>query len=308
MRWNFLLLPVLLISCSSSGPEVAGKEEAHEHSVDRIHLGKEMEEILGMGVYVAGKGVLVERKKYPAEVIRSYKGVATVRARFPGMVLEIGVNPGDRVRRGQVLARIESDESFTVYALRSPISGVVSRIMVSEGVVVDRGVPLMEITAPSKVWVRAMVWPSEVDFVYEGKGVVFHRHYGDRYVEIPGRIFFVAPYLDSTTRMIPVLVSLRRSDILRPGMYGDLLVADTHRVNIAIPVSAVHVLEGDTLVFVKEGDGARPRRISTGRSDGEMVEVVSGLEEGDTVFSEHSFLLRAEMEKGIWMGAHEHAH
>ncbi len=298
---------ILLTSCSSPAGGTDGAD-AHEHREGEIHLEKEMEQVLGLSTHVVGPGYIVKRRKYPAEVIRSYDGVATVRARFPGMVLRIQVNPGDRLTKGQVVARIESDESFTAYDVKAPISGVVSRIMVTEGVVVGRGVPLLEITDPFRVWIRAMVWPAEVDFVEEGKSVIFHRHFGDEYREIPGRIFFVAPYLDSATRMIPVLARVRNGKGLRPGMYGDIVVADSHRVKLVVPASAVHVVEGDTLVFLKEGERARPVAVSLGMSDGKMVEVLSGLSEGDTVFSGHSFLLRAEMEKGIWMGGHGHAH
>ncbi len=312
MRWKILILFIFFmvsISCSSrSGGPDGVEAEAHEHREGEIHLEDEMERTLDLATHVVGPGYIVRKRKYPAEVIRSYEGVATVRARFPGMVLRIHVNPGDRVRRGQVVARIESDESFTAYDVKAPISGIVSRIMVTEGVVVGRGIPILEITNPSRVWIRAMVWPSEVDFVRKGKAIVFHRHFGDEYREIPGIIFFVAPYLDSTTRMIPVMARVSDAGELRPGMYGDIVVADSHRVSLLVPASAVHVVEGDTVVFLKEEDGARPVKVSLGISDGERVEVISGLQEGDTVFSDHSFILRAELEKGIWMGGHGHAH
>ena len=309
MRWGLSGFLILLVSCSGSsgGAEKHGEGE-HVHQHGEIHLEDGMVETLGLGVHVVDSGYIVKRRKYPAEVVRSYEGVATVRARFPGIVLKIYVKPGDRVGRGQVVARIESDESFTAYRVVAPISGIVSRIMVTEGVVVERGVPLLEITDPSKIWVRAMVWPAEVDFVKEGKEIVFHRHFGDSYREAEGRIFFVAPYLDSTTRMIPVMAYLYESRGLRPGMYGDIIVSDSHRVNLMVPLSAVHVVDGDTLVFLAEGERAHPVRVSLGISDGENVEVVSGLEAGDTVFSENSFLLRAEMEKEIWMGGHGHVH
>ncbi len=309
MKWRPLIAFFLFTACSSpAGRMDVGEEDVHGHREGEIHLREDMERTLGLETHVVGPGYIIRKRKYPAEVIRSYDGVATVRARFSGIVKEIPVNPGDRVRKGQVVARIESDESFTTYDVKSPISGVVSRIMVTEGVVVGRSVPLLEITDPYRVWIRAMVWPSEVDFVKEGKSVIFHRHFGDEYREIPGRIFFVAPYLDSTTRMIPVLARVGDRRGLRPGMYGDMVVVDSHRVNLAIPVSAVHVVEGDTLVFVKRGHVARPAGVSLGMSDGSMVEVLSGLRKGDTVFSGHSFLLRAEMEKEIWMGGHGHAH
>lgn len=58
-------------------------------------------------------------------------------------VVELMVHPGDRVERGDVLASLEATKS--VFELRSPASGVIEKILVSPGDVVDIGAPLIRI-------------------------------------------------------------------------------------------------------------------------------------------------------------------
>lgn len=58
-------------------------------------------------------------------------------------VVELMVRPGDRVERGAVLASLEATKS--VFELRSPASGVIEKILVSPGDVVDIGAPLIRI-------------------------------------------------------------------------------------------------------------------------------------------------------------------
>ena len=59
------------------------------------------------------------------------------------VVVELSVQAGDRVERGDVLASLEATKS--VFELTSPVSGVLEEILVAEGDVVDVGAPIMRV-------------------------------------------------------------------------------------------------------------------------------------------------------------------
>src|SRR3546814_7573570 len=51
-----------------------------------------------------------------------------IRGQFPGRIVSVTKQVGDTVRRGELLARIESSESLQVYPVYSTVSGVVAEI------------------------------------------------------------------------------------------------------------------------------------------------------------------------------------
>ncbi|WP_163277978.1 efflux RND transporter periplasmic adaptor subunit, partial [Klebsiella aerogenes] len=48
-----------------------------------------------------------------------------VTPRFPGIVRQIQKRIGDNVRKDELMARIESNQSLTTYELKAPIDGTV---------------------------------------------------------------------------------------------------------------------------------------------------------------------------------------
>ena len=292
---------------SSSVVESHGEEEvSHEHSVIRVD-GNTLKE-LGIGFYVVDSGYIYRNYMFPANIIESSNSSAMVRARFPGIVVKLLKYQGDRVKHGDVVAFIESDESFSRYPVYAPIDGVVSSQMVSTGESVEKGQPIMKIVDLREVWVKGMIYPEDANRVRKGQRVEVHRHFGDEYVILPGKIFMVSPELDEETRLLPVFISVdNRNGLLKPGMYGDVIVRDSQKVSMRIPAQAVHVIDSDTLIFLKKGDAVHRKRVSLGIRGEEFVQVLSGLNIGDTVFSRNSFMLRAEFEKESWVGeGHSH--
>jgi cobalt-zinc-cadmium efflux system membrane fusion protein len=71
-----------------------------------------------------------------------------------------------------------------------------------------------------------------------------------------------------------------------------------------IPKSAIQEFEGQKVVFVKKGTAYQPRPISLGLSDSKNVEVLQGLENGELIVSQNSYLIKADLEKSE--AGHEH--
>jgi len=93
----------------------------------------------------------------------------------------------------------------------------------------------------------------------------------------------IVPYADPATRTFLVKTSLPDLTGLYPGMFGKLMVPVREHQVVVIPGKAVRHVGQLELVSVKENDIWQTRYIKSGRTMGEMVEVLSGLSGGETI-------------------------
>jgi cobalt-zinc-cadmium efflux system membrane fusion protein len=66
-------------------------------------------------------------------------------------------------------------------------------------------------------------------------------------------------------------------------------------VTIAVRAAAVQSLRGQDVVFVQEGEAFEARPVTRGRFDGEWVEVLSGVTDGEHYVAAGSFVLKSEL-------------
>jgi cobalt-zinc-cadmium efflux system membrane fusion protein len=198
----------------------------------------------------------------------------------------------------------QSGEVNPLYTARSPISGTVTERLVTLGELVkpDRE-KLMVVADMSTLWVLADVPESRFAEVKPGAKATVS--VGDQ--SITATVSRIGLSVDSSTRCIPVRIDVKADPILRPGMFAQVDI--TSRLGgegkestvLAIPSSAVQTVEGgSTAVFipVKGQPNTFTRRlVSLGDSAGGMVEIVSGLDEGEQIVTAGTFILKAELSK-----------
>ena len=117
-----------------------------------------------------------------------------------------------------------------------------------------------------------------------------------------GRVELIEPSLDSRTHTHRARVTVGNSQfILRPGMIMDAELTVDHGEMLLLERNAVlHTGDGD-LVYVLAGENQwLPRRVTTGRDFGDMVEIVSGLKRDEAVAGTAVFLIDSEAQlKGV---------
>jgi cobalt-zinc-cadmium efflux system membrane fusion protein len=86
---------------------------------------------------------------------------------------------------------------------------------------------------------------------------------------------------------------------------ADIVIGE-FEVEKRIPLSAIQVMEGKNVVFIRHNEGFEPSQIITGRSDGQFVEVVEGLDHGSEFVEDNSFVLKAEINKSSFGDGHGH--
>jgi len=173
--------------------------------------------------------------------------------------------------------------------VRPPRAGVIDTRTIDTGQFVRTGDALATIVDTSRLRLRFKVAEAESLRAREGETVTFRvPPLGPR--EFEGRIYHVGRVADATSRQVEVLAWVDNPGDLRPGFFAEVsLVGERHERALVVPESAVQASEEGFVVYVVEDDTARMQPVRVGlRTGGGVVEVLGGLEPGETVVTEGS--------------------
>lgn len=260
----------------------------------------------GIEVVSAGPGRIETYVSLPGEVRPNADRLAHIVPRYAGIVTEVRANVGDRVKKGQVLAIVESDESLAPFEVTTLLSGTVISKHIALGEAVSRDRDIFVIADLSTVWVDLTVYQRDVSRVATNQRArIFVGH---ELAEDVSTISYVTPVVDERTRTATARVVLSNArGVWRPGMFvtGKVLIESTD-VAVAVPRTALHTLESRSVVFVETDGGFRPQPVVTGRNGEAHVEITSGLTHGDRYVSHGGFTLKAELGKESFGDGHAH--
>lgn len=279
----------------------AGHGDDHDDDHDEAAtISATMAKQVGIEVATAAAGSIERHLQVYGELVIPPTQQAQVRARFPGVVTRINATIGDHVKKGDVLASIESNDSLRSYNLTAPISGVVLQQQVSLGeMAVD--LPVMTLLDPSQLWAELKVFPAQLGDVKVGQPVHILAQSG-RY---DSRITHILPSA-ANQPYVYVRVALDNSDgrYLAGERVSALIDVEILTADLVVDNLALQDYENKPVVFVREGDRYEPRPLKLGRSDGRFSEVLDGLHAGEEYVVANSYLIKAEIEKSS--AAHEH--
>ncbi|XOV85444.1 MAG: efflux RND transporter periplasmic adaptor subunit [bacterium] len=267
----------------------------------RTRIGAEIAEAFGLETETAGPATIVEAVSAYGRIVPNPEKVAVVSARFDGVIQSVNVSIGDSVRRGELLATIESNESLKPYTIKAAISGVVTDRTANPGEQTD-GRQLFTIMDTSTVWAELAVFPSDRGRVKKGAQGVVHADGNIKRDGVVARLNSVA----EANQSVLARVELENSDgALVPGMYvtGDIQIAQ-HAVPLAVKRSGLQVFRDFTVVYAQIGDEYEVRMLDLGRQDGEWIEVLGGLDAGTRYVTTNSYLVKADIEKSG--ASHDH--
>ena len=171
-------------------------------------------------------------------------GYTQIRAPFDGQIIERSIKFAQHVRDGDRLFRISDFDP-----LLCPIQ------------VPERNIPQLE--KGQRAFLSVEAWPE------------------DRF---EARVLRLSPVVDAATGTVRVTLEVRGEGRLRPGMFASVfLETETRDDALVIPKTALAIDSiGDTVFVV--GDGiAQRREVTLGFREGDAVEVLAGVEEGEQV-------------------------
>lgn len=205
--------------------------------------------------------------------------------------LELWDVPADAIK-----ALETTGKSSTSLILRSPISGTVLEKKAFQGQYTMPQNELYVVADLSTVWVQGKVFEYELPHVEIGMPVAV------TLASLPtqqftGKVVFIDPVVDETTRSVQVRVELPNPDgQLKPGMFGHILISHAMGSGLTVPASAViRAGERDIVFRTVSADRFLPVqvKISPLRFD-DRFQILDGLKAGDEVVTSANFLLDSE--------------
>ncbi len=183
-------------------------------------------------------------------------------------------------------------------ALVSPANGIVMKRMVTQGMYVQAGMPLLEVADLSTIWVDADVYQYELPWIKVGQPVEMTLDYlpGEAF---PGKIDYIYPYFKEATRTARVRLRFPNPSLkLKPDMFASVKIKSpaTHEA-VVVPLEAVLDTGLKQHVFIALGQGRfEPREVKLGvyGNDNHYREVLSGLKGGEEIVTSAQFLLDSE--------------
>lgn len=275
----------------------------YESFEGRTTIAPAMAKGAGVAISVAGPGRIAERVSLFGEIAADPDRVRAVGARFPGLIRSVSVTVGDAVQAGQKLATVESNESLQTYPVTSPIAGVVTERRANVGETTHEE-HLFEVANFSSVRAELNAFPRDRGRLKPGQSVRIKAADGTQ--EAEGRVDFVSPVGTGNNQTLVVRVTLdNRDGQWTPGQFVEgLVTVSATDVPLAIPRDALQAFRDWDVAFINVGDTYEIRPLELGRSDGESVEVLAGLQPGDRYVSANSYLIKADIEKSG--ASHDH--
>lgn len=203
-----------------------------------------------------------------------------------------------QTRLQQLGTKANAQGQVTVTA---PISGRVADREVTPGQAFeDAGGKLMTIVDDSRVYATANIYEKDLDKVKNGQPVSV------KVASVPnrtftGRIAVIGSVVEGETRVVPVKAQIdNTTGVLKPGMFAelDVLTDRTPKAILAIPSAAVVDTNGKQSVYVQNGNAYQAVEVNLGQTSGDMVEVKSGLFEGDLIVTQRAPQLYAQSLRG----------
>jgi cobalt-zinc-cadmium efflux system membrane fusion protein len=269
----------------------------------RVQILAEAAEAAGIEVETAGPAPIREQLALTGVIQPNPARIARVRARFPGIVQQLRKAQGDAVGDGEVIARVQSNESLQNYAVTSPIRGTVLARSAAEGEATGEE-PLYVIGDLGSVWAVLDVFGRDLGRVRPGQRVMVTSL--DEVGQAEGTIAALSPVTTHSSQSVRARIVLDNvRGLWRPGQFvhGVVTVAEV-QAPLAVKRSALQKFRDFTVVFARVGDTYEVRMLELGRNDDDRVEVLGGLSPGEIYVTGNSYLIKADIEKSG--ASHDH--
>ena len=183
------------------------------------------------------------------------------------------------------------DLSLQRTSVKAPVSGeVVERNAMIGAIASGNGAAMFTIVRDGQLELRADV--AEQDILRLAPGQTATLVSVGLAKPLTGTVRLVEPSVDTVTRLGRVRITLDDSEQVRTGMFAEAMILVAARETLAVPVSAVGGGQGGATALKVTDGKVTLTQITTGIRDAGMVEILSGLAEGDSVVAKAGAFVR----------------
>jgi len=180
----------------------------------------------------------------------------------------------------------------------SRFDGIIISRSINVGQIVNPQDTLFQVADLSKLWAVALIPEQQSSFIQKDEVVTIEIPALDN-KKIETKIIFEDSIVDPQTRTVMVRAELDNPNLfLKPDMLTSMHIRSKKISRIAIPISSL-VRENDrTHVFVQNTPQTfRLREVELGTKDGNLITVLGGIAQGETIVSDGAFHLNSERKK-----------
>ena len=196
----------------------------------------------------------------------------------------------------------EHDPEVSLFAVAAPLSGTVVEKHMTLGEMAGPEAAVCTIADLSVVWIILNIYEKDISKIRLGQQaeVEVDAYPGKKF---HGILTYIGAMLDEETRTVEARVEIDNPEgELKPGMFARAMVATgdpaAARQTLVIPATALQQLGTELVVFVREEETRFAlRKVVAGEEVAGLMEIASGLQEGEEVVTEGSFVLKSELLK-----------
>ena len=174
-------------------------------------------------------------------------------------------------------------------------SGYVTAMDIKEGDYLMEGGTIVKLANLDDLWVEAQVYTSQLSFISrDAKASVQIVDMPEK--ELKGMIEFINPEILTDTRINLLRVNIpNQGHQLKPGMPAYVFIKNPKHHSLTLPTDAVLRNATSAVVWVQTGNNTyKNKMVETGLETDGMVEIKSGLAEGEVVVTSGAYLINSE--------------
>jgi len=197
-------------------------------------------------------------------------------------------------------------------AVKAPIGGFVKNCLVKEGDYVTIGQPLMAVTQMRRLVLKADVSERYYAQLPRIVSANFKTPYNNKVYSLEnlgGKVLSFGKSSGDTSYYVPVTFEFDNRGDMVPGAFVEVFLLSGERQGvISLPESALTEEQGLYFVYLKLDDECyKKQEVQLGTSNGERVEILSGLKDGDTVVTRGAIHVKLAAASNA-IPAHSHNH
>jgi cobalt-zinc-cadmium efflux system membrane fusion protein len=290
-----------VIGCRKSETNAKEEPAAQEHAANVVTLTKENLAQVEIKTELVRRGDLAMTFKAAGTVTENMNKTAKITPTLEGRITSLHFDINDPVKEGDVLALLQTPELLgKPLELKAPLGGIVTERQATVGELAGKDTPIYTISDPADLWVVAEVKERDIAAIHLGAEATFSvLAYPNE--SFRGEVVRIGNRVESASRTLDVRIATRNDDRrLKPGMFADVEIATTAvKDALIIPDQALQSDEEGQMVFVaRDGRNFDKRAVKVGLEQHGRVQVRVGLQEGEKVVTDGSFILKSELLKG----------
>ncbi|WP_345418511.1 efflux RND transporter periplasmic adaptor subunit [Halioxenophilus aromaticivorans] len=278
----------------------------HNQHQPTVTLKNTVAEHQGIALAQAASGSINQQVTLYGQLQSGPEQISHVRARFTGLIKSVLLTVGNTVKKGDLLANIESNDSLQNYPLLAPIDGVIIQRHANAGEFTQDQI-LFSIAQLDNLWAELQLFSGKAGQVKTGQTVTING-LDNPATEITSTIEHIVPALNAPYQIARVPLS-RVANSLYAGLWVTARIStNSQPAEVIIDQRALHTIDGKVGIFTAKPEGEATiytfTEVTLGLQDDGFASVTNGITAGTQYAVENSYILKADVEKS----SAEHAH